>query len=731
MLWFPCHTEQWKGGVVMSTQQAMALTLAMVEATCGAAVHSYTNALIHEKSPYLLQHAHNPVDWHPWGEVAFKKARDEKKPIFLSVGYATCHWCHVMEEECFEDEEVAALLNRYYISVKVDREERPDIDDVYMSLARQLGSGGGWPLTVVMTPDQKPFFAATYIPKHGRRGLGGMMTLLPWLHEQLQEQSDFVTEAIARVELGLAAPPEPAGPPATEKPPDLAGASRRMQWVIDATSRGRGGGTQFPNSSQLLYLLAHARRTGDVSALAAVQSRLSDIRFGGIYDQIGGGIHRYTVDPIWFVPHFEKMLYNQAQLSMAATHYYALSGNQAARTMAEDIYAYVLRDLTSPEGAFYSAEDADSEGEEGVFYLWDYAELATHLSKPELALFESIYDVKKGGNWYDRTSDKDQPTNILRMTKEGQAAAAALSNAQRGQLKEMRQRLLTIRSKRPRPFLDDKILTDWNGLMIASMAEAGRLLDDPKLTEAARKAYAFIQTHLNDKELGLRHRWRDGDAAIPGMLADHAFLAWGAVALYRTTQDATYLTDACALMDRVLADFRNAAGGFNMTSSQSEKLLFTPSRYSDMAIPSGNSVALLVLTELASYTGQTRYETERARLNAAFVKGVPNAIDRRAISTMAMERDASDHIEVVIATDTADDSAIAPMLQAIQGAAGKQLIYLLLKTPENAASLATVAPFTRDHKAIDGAPTAYICRDFACRAPTTSPTEAAAQISAK
>jgi uncharacterized protein YyaL (SSP411 family) len=690
--------------------------------------HSHTNLLTKEKSPYLLQHAHNPVNWFPWGEEAFAKAKKEGKPIFLSVGYATCHWCHVMEEECFKDEEVGALLNRCFVSIKVDREERPDIDAVYMRVAGYLGGGNGWPLTVVMTPDGKPYFAGTFFPKHRKYGIEGLMTVLPRIYRQVRYSSSITDEAIARVERRLAPRPAMKLPDPGEIEVDLDETCSVMVGMVDPFSGGTGRGMKFPRSHQLLYMLEHAQRTGNKAALAAVKLTLDNIRHGGIYDQIGFGIHRYTVDGVWFVPHFEKMLYNQAQVALAAARYYALTGDKKMRAMAEEIYRYVLRDLTSPEGAFYSAEDADSEGEEGLFYLWTYNELQKHLSPEEFKLFSSVFAVEKEGNWIDRTSNERQPNNILRILPEGQKVLGELTPEQTATMETIRKRLLKIRAKRPRPLLDDKVLTDWNGLMIASMAESGRLLADAPLVEAARKAYSFIAAKLY-QDRRLLHRWRDGDAAIPGMLSDHTFLAWGAIELYRCTQDVQYLDHACSLMDSVIADFKIEDGGFNMTSKHAEKLLFKPANFSDMALPSGNSVALLVLTALAHYTGVEKYEKERQELDTLFALSLPRSVDRRTISTMAMERAARTSFEIVVVSP-GDPEKAAAMLKPFH-AASSQNIYLHLKTSSNAETLTRLAPFTRDYKAIDKETTAYICTNFACQAPTTDPKKAAEMLRSK
>ncbi len=705
--------------MIMTVPRMTLLSLFLLTPVLVMGEHAYTNRLASEKSPYLLQHAHNPVDWYPWGNEAFAKAKEEGKPIFLSIGYATCHWCHVMEHECFEDAEVAALMNRYFICIKVDREERPDIDAVYMQAARYLGSANGWPLTVVMTPDRKPYFAGTYIPKSPKFQIEGMLTLLPRLYQQVRYKSSIIKEAIARVERQIAPRPPREMPPPGAIEVDLDAACAALVSHVDPVYGGTGRGMKFPTSHQMLYLLEHARRTDNPDALAAVKLTLDNIRNGGIYDQVGFGVHRYAVDPVWFVPHFEKMLYNQAQLSLAAARYYALTGDESMRRMAQEIYTYVRRDLTAPGGAFYSAEDADSEGEEGRFYVWEYSELERILSKAELALFASVFAIERDGNWSDRSAEEQPTTNILRILPEGQKVLDGLDAKQRAQLETIRVRLLTVRSKRVRPLLDDKVLTDWNGLMIASMAEAGMLLQDQSLVASAQQAYAFVVANLY-KEKRLLHRWRDGDAAIPGMLADHAFLAWGAIELYRATQELHYLADAASLMDRVITDFKDEQGGFNMISQHAEKLLFTPSDFGDKAIPSGNSVALLVLTELSRYTGVDRYEAARGSLYTLFAMSVPRGIDQLTFGAMAMERGQGESAEVVVVSP--GDAALASAMTAtVQAAAGKRTLYLHVKSKANAAALTELAPFTKEHKAIDGDVTAYVCKGFACQAPTSSP----------
>lgn len=677
----------------------------------------YTNRLIDEKSPYLLQHAHNPVDWRPWGEEAFEAAAKEGKPVFLSIGYSTCHWCHVMEHESFEDEEVAALLNKYFICVKVDREERPDVDSVYMTAARYLGSGGGWPLTVVMTPEKKPYFAGTYIPKHEKMRMEGLMTLLPKLYQQFRYNSSVMLDAIASVENRIE---RNASMPRREynadADPDFV--FQGLMSVFDAQFGGFGRGMKFPRSHQMLFLLEYYRRTGEKGALATVKFTLNRIRHGGVYDHVGFGVHRYAVDPAWFVPHFEKMLYNQAQLSLAALRCYEATGDEEFKRLAEEIYTYVLRDMRSPEGAFYSAEDADSEGEEGVFYLWMHDELKETLEADELAFLESVYMIQPAGNWIDRVSGEQQPTNILHIERAGETVLRESGDEGRAKLETIRKKLFDVRVKRIRPSLDDKVLTDWNGLMIASLAEAGRTLDSDEYLDAAKNAYDFIQANVNT-EKGLLHRWRDGDAAISGTLADHTALAWSALELYRSTCDVRYLEDSAKLMEVVRENFREESGGFNMTSKNAEKLLMQPIEFDDMAEPSGNSLAFYVFSELAHLTGNVDFEAEAYALEKVYAPSFMYVPDSRSIAALTATRRLADAFEVILVDGGNLDATLA-FRKELESEFGDRNIYLVLKTEENADRLAKLAPFTDGQTAIDGKPTAYVCRGMVCLAPATS-----------
>ncbi|MEE8451021.1 MAG: thioredoxin domain-containing protein [Thermoguttaceae bacterium] len=681
--------------------------------------------MIHEKSPYLLQHAHNPVRWVPWSPEAFARAKKEGKLIFLSIGYSTCHWCHVMEKECFEDEEVAALLNRDFICIKIDREERPDVDNVYMSIAQALGSGNGWPLTVVMTPENRPFFAGTYIPKYDKYGIMGLMKRLPLLVRQVRYGSNLLDEAADRVQRRIDLLNRPAvRTDATIEDAQLDQIFSSLMMSFDPVHGGFGVSMKFPRPHQLLYLLSHHRRTGNEQALGAVKLTLDRIRDGGIYDQLGFGIHRYATDRVWRVPHFEKMLYDQAQLALVSAECFAATGQPKYRRMTEELFGYVLRDLTSPQGAFYSAEDADSEGEEGKFYLWTASQVKAVLSDDQFAVVGRVFNVEQDGNWIDRAIGQRQPTNILYRTEQPSEQAAEDGDPEQlnKQVETARLALFEARELRVRPLRDDKIMADWNGLMIGALARGGRLLGEDRYTHAAAKAFEFVDTRLRDSQRRLLHRWCRGEAAIPAYLDDHAFLAFGAVELYKATYDPKYLEAATALVAAMDARFYDdSEGGYFFTADDAEELPIRPKKYGDMEVPSGNSIATLVLSELARLTGEPKYEDRAGELERLLSRSLLNMPSRATQFGVALEYRRSPTAEVVIVGD-ATASETKRMLSLLQRRIGKQNVTILLKDVRAKPDLlAKVAPFTRYHSQIDGKPTAYVCRNRVCRAPTNDP----------
>ncbi|MEW6073373.1 MAG: thioredoxin domain-containing protein [Planctomycetota bacterium] len=680
------------------------------------------NRLVFEKSPYLLQHAANPVDWYPWGEAAFARAKELDRPVFLSIGYSTCHWCHVMERESFEDEAVAALLNASFVCVKVDREERPDIDQVYMSVTQALTGGGGWPMTVVLTPEAVPFFAATYIPRESRFGRRGMLELVPAIAEAWRDRrADLEREAahVARV-LGT------NEHPAAEK--ELGAAEidlvfRALASRYDPVHGGFGSAPKFPVPHNLLFLLQYAERRGSEQALRMAERTLDEMRRGGIYDHVGFGFHRYSTDAEWFRPHFEKMLYDQALHVLAFTAAWQVTGNEEHRRTAEEVLEYVARDLTSPAGGFTSAEDADSEGEEGRFYLWTAGELAAELGAEEAKLFGRVHGVEAAGNYAEEGTDERTGANLLFLPRPIPEVARELGVAEaalRARLAAARERLFAARERRVHPLKDDKVLTDWNGLMIAAGARAGRAFGEERHVAAAAKAARFVLRALRTADGRLLKRYRAGEAGLPGTLDDHAFLAWGLLELFETTQEVEWLRAAIETADAMVAHFRDEArGGFYLSADDAEALFVRPKEFYDGAIPAGNSVAALVLLRLARITGTVRYEELAAGTLRAAAYEATQLAGAHTQLFAAVDFAVGPSFEVVIAGDPAAADTRA-MLSAVHRRFLPHQVLLLRPPVGDGGPLATLAPYIAPLTALDGRATAYICRDFACSAPTTA-----------
>ncbi|WP_455391639.1 thioredoxin domain-containing protein [[Eubacterium] cellulosolvens] len=585
------------------------------------------NRLIHEKSPYLLQHAYNPVDWYPWGEEAFKKAKAEDKPIFLSIGYSTCHWCHVMAHESFEDPEVAKLMNNTFVSIKVDREERPDIDNVYMLACQAITGSGGWPLTIIMTPDKKPFFAGTYIPKTTRFNQVGMLQLVPnikelWINRKFEVESsaDEITFALKQLK-------ETAHSKNLDKN-ILTGAYKHFGRRFDDEYGGFGSAPKFPTPHNLMFLLRYWRRKGDEKALDMVEKTLNNMRRGGLFDHLGFGFHRYSTDRVWLVPHFEKMLYDQALLTIAYIEAFQATGKAKYREVAKEIITYVLRDMTAPGGGFYSAEDADSEGEEGKFYIWTKDKLKKILTKKEFEIVNLVYNIKVSGNYIDQITGKTTGANILHLTKPISALADELQiqkDELKSRLKTVREKLFKEREKREKPHKDDKILTDWNGLMVAALAKSGQAVDNSEYIISARDAVKFVLENLRNAEGRLMHRFRAGEAAIEANINDYTFLIWGLIELYEATFDTKYLDNAVDLNKELLDHFwDNQGGGFYFTADDAEELLLRQKEIYDGAIPSGNAVAFLNLLRLSRLTNEPALEAKAAQLVQVFSSTIGN-----------------------------------------------------------------------------------------------------------
>lgn len=692
-----------------------------------------TNRLAREKSPYLLQHAHNPVDWFPWGAEALERARREDKPVFLSIGYATCHWCHVMERESFEDAEVAKLLNHAFVNIKVDREERPDLDGVYMRACQALTGSGGWPLTIVMTPDGRPFYAATYIPKDNRFGRLGLVDLIPRIEEAWKTKRAELLQSADRLIEHLDQKAAPRGGAALGEN-SLHEAYRQLAGLFDEAHGGFGQAPKFPTPHQLSFLLRYWRRTGDEWALRMVESTLSHMRRGGIWDHVGGGFHRYSTDAEWKVPHFEKMLYDQAQLAIAYAEAFQATRNPEYAETAREILEYVRRELTSREGAFFSAEDADSEGVEGKYYFWTLDELADVLGTKEAEFVAQAFSATKSGNYFEEAHRTATGTNILHEHE------SALESARRAGLSlqdwtkrwaDARERLLTARSRRPRPLLDDKILTDWNGLMISAFARATQALDEPAYAQTAMRASDFLLETIWAKPGRLLHRYRDGDAAIPAFLDDHAFLIGGLIDTYEATFETRYLEHAVRLAEIMVERFWDPEnGGFFFTDKESKEPLIREKPSYDGAIPSGNSVAMHDLLRLARLTGRTDLEQKAdalARRVAADVAQAPAGFTQLLCSLDFAVGPAHE----VVLVGSADAPAMDALNRGIRRTFSPNKVVLRKTDGPAGDALARIAPFVKDLRAGPAGAAAYVCTNFRCDLPLTDPTKVEAALAAR
>jgi uncharacterized protein len=679
------------------------------------------NRLADEQSPYLLQHKANPVDWYPWSEEAMERARVLDRPIFLSIGYSTCHWCHVMAHESFENEAVASLLNENYVSIKVDREERPDIDHIYMTACQMMTGSGGWPLTIIMTPAGEPFFAATYIPRETRFGRSGMVELLPRIASAWAEDRPRIEAAAGRARSALAT----SMATAPGKAPGLAAiaaARKGLARRFDSEYGGFGEGTKFPTPHNLTLLLRDAERTGDEEPRKMVERTLDAMYEGGLFDHLGNGFHRYSTDPKWRLPHFEKMLYDQALLAMAYIEAHQFTGEPRYATVALKIFDYVGRDLAAPEGAFYSAEDADSEGEEGRFYVWDYEELSQQLDGSQLELARELFGVRPDGNFVDSVHPDAPPRNVLYLASPAFPVAWPETSEQQAAEAKLRKRLLEIRSARVRPSLDDKILTDWNGLMMAAYARAGFVLDSPDLVERAAKVGQFIHNHMVNEDGDLLHRYRNGEAGILGHLEDHAFYALGLLELYEASFEPRYLHRAVEMVEKMMVAFAAAdGGGLYQTSEGGEKLIVRPRDHYDGAIPAGNSVAADVMLRLARLTGRIDLESGAETLLASYGTAMGGNAAQFTRALHAADFAAGPSFEVVLAMPDSITQA-APFLALLRSTYLPRVVVHVVSS-KNRKALGKLAPYVLDQVPQNGLPTAYVCKAYTCKRPTNSPEE--------
>jgi uncharacterized protein len=676
-----------------------------------------TNRLANEASPYLLQHARNPVDWYPWGDEAFERARREDKPVLLSIGYAACHWCHVMERESFEDPDTAALMNEHFVSIKVDREERPDVDAIYMDAVQAMTGHGGWPLTAFLTPDGEPFYAGTYFPNEDRHGLPSFTRILgaivqTWRErrEEVRTQGRRLVEAISRPGLS------PSDEPLTDEL--LGDAFLALRRAFDVRWGGFGGAPKFPQPMTLEFLLrAHLRDRPE--ALDMLMTTLDRMATGGVYDQVGGGFHRYSVDERWHVPHFEKMLYDNAQLLRVYTRAWQVTRRETYHRVALDVGDYLLREMRQPEGGFSSSQDADSEGIEGAFFVWTYDDLAALVGPAVAAAFGAI----PGGNWEDGK-------NVLWRPHPLEAVAAEMDvddDRLRTGVEEARGRLFEERERRPHPATDDKVVAAWNGLAIAGLAEAGRVFDVGPFVAAATDAASFVLSALRDDDGRLLRSWRRGRPGPRGFADDHALMAGGLLTLFETTFELRWFIGARELCDELLHSFRDAeSGGFFQTAADARALVLRPRDLFDNATPSGNSAAADALVRMARLTGEQAYEQAAASALRIVRSAMAQAPSGLGQALCALEAYLAPSREIAI---VGDPSAPATRALARQVTVERFVPnHVLAVAAPGDAEAAERIPLLAGRPQLDGSPTAYVCERFTCNLPVTAPADLAAQL---
>ena len=681
--------------------------------------HKHTNRLINETSPYLLQHAHNPVNWNPWGEEAFAEARRENKPVLLSIGYSACHWCHVMEHESFENEDIAALMNENFVNIKVDREERPDLDQIYMNAVQMMTHHGGWPMTVFLTPQGVPFYGGTYFPPEDRHNMPGFPRVLIALADSYRERPDEIAETAASIRAELARLNVARESNEILTTNLLDASYRGILKNYDPINGGFGGAPKFPPSMVLEFLLRTHYRSGTEEALKVVSYTCQKMAEGGIYDQLGGGFHRYATDSKWLVPHFEKMLYDNALLTRLYVHHYQLTKDDASRRIAEGVFDYVVREMTSPEGGFYSTQDADSEGVEGKFFVWSASEIETVLGD-DAALFSSYYNVTRDGNF-----EGENILNITRSLDEVAKKHSVTSVDLEKVLARSRQKLFAVREKRVKPDRDEKVLTSWNGMMLASFAEAGAVLDREDYTNAAKRNARFILSHLRRDGLLLR-TYKNGVAKLNGYLEDYAFLIDGLVTLYETTGELEWLEESLALTDKMIEEFwDDQDGGFFFTGKSHETLIVRSKDYFDNATPSGNSVAAEVLLRLAVLTGNetyTRRATTVLRLVADTLKRYPSGFGR---ALCALDFHLSMPKEIALLGDPSAPATIELKRQIWNRYLPNKVVVASNADDQRSQEL---VPLLRDRGLLNGVPTAYVCENYTCKRPVTEPKLLAEQL---
>ena len=679
------------------------------------------NRLIHENSPYLLQHAYNPVAWYPWGDEAFSEASKRDCPVFLSIGYSTCHWCHVMAHESFEDPLVASLLNDAFVCVKVDREERPDIDELYMAVALVLTGSGGWPLTVIMTPEKKPFFAATYIPKEDRFGMQGLTTIIPGIRRMWRDRRDELVMAADQItgSVSHGISPAPADPTIRIDSQLLDAGYEALRSRYDPANGGFGVAPKFPSPHTMSFLLRYAKRAKNQDALTMVRRTLDAMAMGGIYDHLGSGFHRYSTDARWIVPHFEKMLYDQALLVTSYTEAYQVTGHQHYREIVWDCLSYLTREMAAPEGAFFSAEDADSEGSEGTYYLWSARQLDDVLGE-DAPLFAQAYNVSEKGNFREHGGNSPSGQNVLYRSSsfESLAASAGLAGtAYRERLTAMRMALLRARETRTRPSKDDKILTDWNGLAISAFSLAAMAFSNESYLRTARGTADFLLGTMKSGNGELMHRFRNGVAGVSGLGSDYAYLIAGLLDLFEASQEPRYLEAALDIQAWYTDHFEDGKGGGFFTSGDTATdLIVRKKDIYDGALPSVNSVSFRNLVRLGLFTADPHYHEQAWHLARCFGRTVEQSPEGYTGFLSALDIALGPSFEIVIAGRTDDAEA-----RAMRSAVGRHFIpsKVMIFRPADviAPPVDTLTGFTATFSPVDDRAAAWVCTSHACGMP--------------
>ena len=692
----------------------------MSDRTGTAEQHEFTNHLINETSPYLRQHAHNPVDWYPWGEEAFAISREQNKPVLLSIGYSACHWCHVMAHESFEDEEIARLMNDNFVNIKVDREERPDLDQIYMNAVQMMTHHGGWPMTVFLTPDAIPFYGGTYFPPQDRYNMPGFPRVLISVAEAYKDRRSDIAQTSDQLLNELRRLSETSGSEQSIEKELLDAAFVGITRGYDPVNGGFGGAPKFPPAMTLEFLLRTFVRTGNADALEMVRTTTTKMAYGGMYDQLGGGFHRYSTDAKWLVPHFEKMLYDNALLSRVYLHYYQVSQDQLARETTKGILDYVIREMTNDEGGFYSTQDADSEGHEGKFFVWDIAEIKSVLGEKEANFFCAAYDITDSGNF-----EGENIPNIKHSLKVVAEKAGVTLDELNASLSQSKRKLFEVREQRIKPDRDEKVITAWNGLMLASFAEAGVVLDRPDYLDIARKNARFILSKLQRDGFLLR-TYKDGVAKFNAYLEDYAFLIEGLTTLFETSGEIEWLNAALSLTDRMVEEFWDEDNaGFFFTGTSHEKLIVRSKDYFDNATPSGNSVAASVLLRLGILTDSDHFRN----LAVSVFREVADSI-RKYPSGFGYALSGLDFLLSTpkeVAIIAAEQSSLNTFVRAAWDRYLPNKVVASVLSEDSAAIGSVV--LLQNRNLVQGKTAAYVCQNYTCKEPVTEIAAFAEQLS--